>query len=156
MTRRGRRLVMVAAALGVVGAAVGLALYALSDNIVFFYSPSELAAKNVPMGAHLRIGGLVVAGSVVRLGEDQLAFSITDGSKQVRVSYEGTPPDLFREGQGVVAEGILEAPAVFRAETILAKHDERYMPRELVKALKASGEWRGQGQVQGQPVAMAQ
>ena len=142
MTRRGRRLMMVAAALGVVGAAVGLALYALSDNIVFFYSPSELAAKNVPMGAHLRIGGLVVAGSVVRLGEDQLAFSITDGSKQVRVSYEGTPPDLFREGQGVVAEGILEAPAVFRAETILAKHDERYMPREVVDSLKKQGRWR--------------
>ena len=142
MTRRGRRLVMVAAALGVVGAAVGLALYALSDNIVFFYSPSELVAKNVPMGAHLRIGGLVVAGSVVRLGEDQLAFSITDGSKQVRVSYEGTPPDLFREGQGVVAEGILEAPAVFRAETILAKHDERYMPREVVDSLKKQGRWR--------------
>ena len=142
MARRGRRLVMVAAALGVVGAAVGLALYALSDNIVFFYSPSELAAKNVAMGAHLRIGGLVVAGSVVRLGEDQLAFSITDGSKQVRVSYEGTPPDLFREGQGVVAEGILEAPAVFRAETILAKHDERYMPREVVDALKKQGRWR--------------
>ena len=142
MTRRGRRLVMVAAALGVVGAAVGLALYALSDNIVFFYSPSELVAKNVPMGAHLRIGGLVVAGSVVRLGEDQLAFSITDGSKQVRVSYEGTPPDLFREGQGVVAEGILEAPAVFRAETILAKHDERYMPREVVEELKKQGRWQ--------------
>ena len=142
MTRRGRRLVMVAAALGVVGAAVGLALYALSDNIVFFYSPSELVAKNVPMGAHLRIGGLVAPGSVVRLGEDQLAFSITDGSKQVRVSYEGTPPDLFREGQGVVAEGILEAPAVFRAETILAKHDERYMPREVVDALKKQGRWR--------------
>ena len=142
MTRRGRRLMMVAAALGVVGTAVGLALYALSDNIVFFYSPSELAAKNVPMGAHLRIGGLVVAGSVVRLGEDQLAFSITDGSKQVRVSYEGTPPDLFREGQGVVAEGILEAPAVFRAETILAKHDERYMPREVVDSLKKQGRWR--------------
>jgi cytochrome c-type biogenesis protein CcmE len=142
MTRRGRRLVMVAAALGVVGAAVGLALYALSDNIVFFYSPSELAARNVPMGAHLRIGGLVVAGSVVRLGEDQLAFSITDGSKQVSVSYEGTPPDLFREGQGVVAEGILEAPAVFRAETILAKHDERYMPREVVDSLKKQGRWR--------------
>ena len=142
MTRRGRRLVMIAAALGVVGAAVGLALYALSDNIVFFYSPSELVAKNVAMGAHLRIGGLVAPGSVLRLGEDELEFSITDGSKQVRVSYEGTPPDLFREGQGVVAEGILEAPAVFRAETILAKHDERYMPREVVDSLKKQGRWR--------------
>jgi cytochrome c-type biogenesis protein CcmE len=142
MTRRGRRLVMIAAALCVVGAASGLALYALSDNIVFFYSPSELAAKNVALGAHLRIGGLVAPGSVVRSGEDQLEFSITDGSRQVRVSYEGQTPDLFREGQGVVAEGILEAPAVFRAETILAKHDERYMPREVVESLKKQGRWQ--------------
>ena len=148
MTRRGRRLVMIAAALGVVGAAVGLALYALSDNIVFFYSPSELTAKNVPIGAHLRIGGLVAPGTVVRSGEDELEFSITDGSKEVRVSYAGQTPDLFREGQGVVAEGILEAPSVFRAETILAKHDERYMPREVVDALKKQGRWQeGAGQV---------
>ena len=142
MTRRGRRLVMIAAALCVVGAASALALYALSDNIVFFYSPSELAAKNVALGAHLRIGGLVAPGSVVKSGEDQLEFSITDGSKQVRVSYQGQTPDLFREGQGVVAEGILEAPAVFRAETILAKHDERYMPREVVDSLKKQGRWQ--------------
>jgi cytochrome c-type biogenesis protein CcmE len=142
MTRRGRRLVMIAAALGVVGAAAGLALYALSDNIVFFYSPSELAAKHVAMGAHLRIGGLVAPGSVVKSGEDQLEFTITDGSRQVRVSYAGVTPDLFREGQGVVAEGILEAPDAFRAETILAKHDERYMPREVVETLKKQGRWQ--------------
>ena len=148
MTRKGRRLAMIAVALGVVGGAVALALYALSDNIVFFYSPSELAAKNVAIGAHLRIGGLVAPGTVVRSGEDELEFSITDGSKEVRVSYAGQTPDLFREGQGVVAEGILEAPSVFRAETILAKHDERYMPREVVDALKKQGRWQeGAGQV---------
>jgi cytochrome c-type biogenesis protein CcmE len=142
MTRRGRRLAMIASALGVAGVAVGLALYALSDNIVFFYSPSELAAKKVAMGAHLRIGGLVALGSVVKSGHEQLEFSITDGSKQVKVSYVGVTPDLFREGQGVVAEGILEAPSVFRAETILAKHDERYMPREVVESLKKQGRWQ--------------
>jgi cytochrome c-type biogenesis protein CcmE len=133
---------MIAAALSVVGAAVGLALYALSDNIVFFYSPSELADKHVATGAHLRIGGLVAPGSVVKSGEDRLQFSITDGSKQVAVSYEGLPPDLFREGQGVVAEGILEGPSAFRAETILAKHDERYMPKEVVDSLKKQGRWQ--------------
>jgi len=142
MTRKGRRLAMIAVALGVVGGAVALALYALSDNIVFFYSPSELAAKHVAMGAHVRIGGLVAPGSVVKSGDDQLEFSITDGSNQVKVGYTGVTPDLFREGQGVVAEGILESPTAFRAETILAKHDERYMPREVVEALKKQGRWQ--------------
>jgi len=148
MTRRGRRISMIAAALGVVGVAVGLALYALSDSIVFFYSPSELSAKHVAMGAYVRLGGLVAPGSVVRTGEDQLEFSITDGASQIKVAYAGVTPDLFREGQGVVAEGILESPTAFRAETILAKHDERYMPREVVDSLKKQGRWQeGMGQV---------
>ncbi len=142
MTRKGRRMAMIAGALCVVAAAAGLALYALSDNIVFFYSPSELAAKNVASGSRLRIGGLVEPGTVVKSGQDKLEFSITDGSKDVKVSFEGLPPDLFREGQGVVAEGVLEAPGQFRAETILAKHDERYMPREVVELLKKQGRWR--------------
>ncbi len=142
MTRKGRRLAMIAAALCVVGAALGLALHALRDNIVFFYSPSELAAKNVAVGARLRIGGLVEEGSVSKSGQDKLAFSITDGAKDIRVSYEGATPDLFREGQGVVAEGVLETPTMFRADTILAKHDERYMPREVVDALKKQGRWQ--------------
>jgi cytochrome c-type biogenesis protein CcmE len=142
MTRKGRRIAMIAAALCVVGAGAGLALYALSDNIVFFYSPSELLAKNVAVGARVRIGGLVENGSVKKSGEDKLAFSITDGAKNIKVSYEGLPPDLFREGQGVVAEGVLEAPDEFRADTILAKHDERYMPREVVESLKKQGRWQ--------------
>jgi cytochrome c-type biogenesis protein CcmE len=142
MTRRGRRLALIAAALAVVGVAVGLALYALSDNIVFFYSPSELVAKNVAVGARVRIGGLVENGSVTKSGNDKLEFSITDGAKNIKVSYEGLPPDLFREGQGVVAEGVLEAPDAFRADTILAKHDERYMPREVVDSLKKAGRWQ--------------
>jgi cytochrome c-type biogenesis protein CcmE len=142
MTRKGRRLAMIAAALCVVGSAAALALYALRDNIVFFYSPSELATKNVAVGARMRIGGLVEAGSVSKSGQDKLAFSITDGNKDIKVSYQGVTPDLFREGQGVVAEGVLEAPGAFHADTILAKHDERYMPREVVEALKKQGRWK--------------
>ena len=142
MTRKGRRLALIAVALGVVAAAVGLAFYALNDNIVFFYSPSEILQKNVQSGARLRVGGLVESGSVVKSAGDKLDFSITDGANQVKVSYEGLPPDLFREGQGIVAEGVLEAPGRLRAETILAKHDERYMPREVVEALKKQGRWQ--------------
>jgi len=142
VTRKGRRLALIAVALGVAAAAVGLALYALNDNIVFFYSPSEILQKNVQAGARLRVGGLVESGSVVKSAGDKLDFSITDGANQVKVSYEGLPPDLFREGQGIVAEGVLEAPGRLRAETILAKHDERYMPREVVEALKKQGRWQ--------------
>ncbi len=142
MTRKGRRLALIAVALGVVAGAAGLALYALSDNIVFFYSPSEIVQKNVQSGARMRIGGLVALGSVVKAAGDRLDFSITDGANQVKVSYAGLPPDLFREGQGVVAEGVLEGPGRLRAETILAKHDERYMPREVVDALKKQGRWQ--------------
>jgi cytochrome c-type biogenesis protein CcmE len=142
VTRKGRRLALIAVALGVVAGAAALALYALSDNIVFFYSPSEILQKNVQAGARLRIGGLVEPGSVVKAAGDRLDFSITDGANQIKVSYEGLPPDLFREGQGVVAEGVLEAPGRFRAETILAKHDERYMPREVVDSLKKQGRWQ--------------
>ena len=142
MTRKGRRLILIAGALGVIAAAAGLALYALSDNIVFFYGPSEVLQKNVQTGARVRIGGLVQPGSVVKSADDKLDFAITDGANQIKVSFAGLLPDLFREGQGVVAEGVLEAPGRFRAETILAKHDERYMPREVVDALKKQGRWQ--------------
>ncbi len=142
MTRRGRRLALIGAALAVVGVAAGLVLYALSDNIVFFYSPSELAAKDVAIGSRLRVGGLVEPGTVVKSADEKIAFSVTDGGKSLKVSYQGLVPDLFREGQGVVAEGVLTAPGELRAETILAKHDERYMPREVVEALKKQGRWQ--------------
>ena len=142
MTRKRRRLAILLVGLALLGGATAMVLAAFRDNLVFFHSPSELAAKRVATGAHLRIGGLVAPGSVVKSGEDQLEFTITDGSRQVRVSYAGVTPDLFREGQGVVAEGILEAPDAFRAETILAKHDERYMPREVVETLKKQGRWQ--------------
>ncbi len=142
LTRKGRRLALIGAALAVIGCAAGLVLYALSDNIVFFYSPSELVAKNVALGARLRIGGLVEPGSVVKSADERMQFAITDGAKDVKVAYQGLTPDLFREGQGVVAEGVLASPGMFRADTILAKHDERYMPREVVETLKKQGRWQ--------------
>ncbi len=146
MTRRGRRLALVALSLAVVGAAAGLSLYALSGSIVFFLSPSEVVQKAERPGARLRVGGLVKAGSLVKSGDQMVAFVITDGSNDLKVAYRGLLPDLFREGQGVVAEGVLEAPGRMRAETILAKHDERYMPREVVEALKKQGRWQeGEG-----------
>ncbi len=142
MTRRGRRLALIAAALAVVGAAAGLSLYALSDSIVFFYSPTEVVQKVVQPGARLRIGGLVKRGSVVKSGNEHVSFVLTDGAHNLKVAYQGLLPDLFREGQGVVAEGVLEPSGQMRAETILAKHDERYMPREVVEALKKQGRWQ--------------
>ena len=146
MTRRGRRLALIGSALAVVGAAAGLSLYALSDSIVFFYSPSEVVEKAVAPGARLRIGGLVKTGSVVKSADQTVAFVLTDGAHDLKVDYQGLLPDLFREGQGVVAEGVLAAPGAMRAETILAKHDERYIPREVVDALKKQGRWQeGEG-----------
>ena len=142
MTRRGRRLALIASSLAVVGVAAGLSLYALSDSIVFFYSPSEVAQKAAQPGARLRVGGLVKTGSVVKSEDQTVAFVVTDGAHDLKVAYQGLLPDLFREGQGVVAEGVLESPGQMRAETILAKHDERYMPREVVDALKKQGRWQ--------------
>jgi len=146
LTRRGRRLSLIAAALAVVGVAAGIALYALRDNIVFFYSPTEVVQKAVQPGARLRVGGLVKADSLIKLSGENVAFVVTDGANELTVAYQGLLPDLFREGQGVVAEGVLEAPGQMRAETILAKHDERYMPREVVEALMKQGRWQeGEG-----------
>jgi cytochrome c-type biogenesis protein CcmE len=142
LTRRGRRLSLIALSLAVVCAAAGLSLYALRDSIVFFYSPTEVVQKAAPSGALLRIGGLVKTGSVVRSADQRVAFVLTDGANDVKVAYQGLLPDLFREGQGVVAEGVLMSPGHMRAETILAKHDERYMPREVVDALKKQGRWQ--------------
>jgi cytochrome c-type biogenesis protein CcmE len=145
LTRRGRRLTLIGVALAIVGFAVALAAYALRDSIVFFYSPSELLQKSPAAGARLRIGGLVKAGSLVKSEGQKAIFTITDNANDVAVSYQGLLPDLFREGQGVVAEGVLEAPGQFRADAVLAKHDERYMPREVVDALKKQGRWQEGG-----------
>src|SRR5205085_12398048 len=121
--------------------AVGLGIYALRDAVVFFYGPGEAAARHVRPGRAVRIGGLVEPGSVVKTTEE-VRFGITDRKAVVQASYRGELPDLFREGQGVVAQGSFDAGGRFHASQVLAKHDERYMPREVVKALKDSGEWR--------------
>lgn len=145
MTRRGRRLVMIGTALAVLGVAAALALSALRESIVFFVTPSELAAKPVEPGKRLRIGGLVKEGSLKREGLEA-RFVVTDGAKDLAVVYRGVLPDLFREKQGVVAEGALDPAGLFRADIVLAKHDETYMPREVSDALKKQGLWReGQG-----------
>jgi cytochrome c-type biogenesis protein CcmE len=142
LTRKGRRLTLIGGALAVVAFAAALAAYALRDNIVFFYGPSEVLQKNPAPGTRLRIGGLVKTGSLVKSEGEKAAFTITDNAHNVAVTYQGLLPDLFREGQGVVAEGVLEAPGQFHADSVLAKHDERYMPREVVDALKKQGRWQ--------------
>jgi len=145
MTRKKRRLVLIGSALAALGLAVGLVLLALRDNIVFFYGPTELAQKVLHDGQRLRIGGLVKPGSLIHEGENRIRFAVTDLKQDVEVTYSGELPDLFREGQGVVAEGTLGADRIFHADTILAKHDERYMPREVADALKKQGIWREDG-----------
>jgi cytochrome c-type biogenesis protein CcmE len=144
MTRKQRRLIMIGASLGVLAIAAALVLSALSSSIVFFNSPSEVAEKQIAPSTRIRIGGLVKEGSVKR-GEDlRITFDVTDGKSDIVVRYQGIVPDLFREGQGVVAEGKLEAGALV-ADTVLAKHDERYMPKEVVDALKKAGRWQESG-----------
>lgn len=143
MTRKRRRLIAVLAGLGMLGIATGLVLSAFSDNLVFFYSPTDLKTKDAPQGRRLRIGGLVEDGSVKHEANGKtVLFRVTDGKTDVPVTYSGALPDLFREGQGVVVEGKLDGAGEIRADTVLAKHDERYMPREVVDALKKSGHWQ--------------
>ena len=139
--RKRRRLILLVVCMTLLAVAAGLVLTAFRDSIVFFYTPSELSAKAVPAGRALRIGGLVEDGSVKREG-DTIRFTITDLQGTVPVLYRGILPDLFREGQGVVAEGALDGGGVFVARQVLAKHDETYMPPEVAEALKKSGEWR--------------
>lgn len=145
MTRKQQRLGLLALGMTALGGATALVLTAFSSNLVFFYSPSDLKAQAISADRRVRIGGLVEDGSVKRGAESRIAFRITDGKTDVAVVYHGILPDLFREGQGVVAEGRLEPDRVFDASTILAKHDERYMPREVVDALKKSGHWQEGG-----------
>ncbi len=144
MTRKGKRLALIGGAILVLGVAVGLVLFALRDNIVFFYTPSELAQKHVAPGTRLRIGGLVKEGSVVKNAGREVSFIVTDRNSEVKVAYNGQLPDLFREGQGVVADGALTAEGAFRADSVLAKHDEKYMPRDVAEALKKQGVWQGE------------
>jgi cytochrome c-type biogenesis protein CcmE len=142
MTRKQRRLTLIGSGLAVLAIAVGLMLNALRDSIVFFNSPSDVAERHVGPGTRIRLGGLVKDGSVVRSNNLAVRFEVTDGKMEIPVTYQGVLPDLFREGQGVVAEGALDSAGVFAADTILAKHDETYMPKEVADALKKSGHWK--------------
>jgi len=145
MTRKQRRLTLIGAGLGVLGLAAGLVLYALNDAIVFFNSPTDVVEKNIAPGSRIRLGGLVKPGSLVRGDNLAVRFEVTDGNKSVPVSFTGILPDLFREGQGVVTEGALDATGAFKADSVLAKHDETYMPKEVADALKKQGHWKTEG-----------
>jgi cytochrome c-type biogenesis protein CcmE len=142
MTRRQRRFSLIGVALGVLALAVALTLSALKDSIVFFNSPTDVVEKHVKPGTRIRIGGLVKEGSVWRGESLAVRFEVTDGRRTVPVAYQGLLPDLFREGQGVVTEGALDPAGVFRADTVLAKHDETYMPKEVADSLKKQGHWK--------------
>ena len=145
MTRRQRRLALIGAALGVLALAVALVLGALRDSIVFFNSPTDVVEKQVKPGMRIRIGGLVKEGSIERGDGLAVRFEVTDGRSTVPVAFRGLLPDLFREGQGVVAEGALDGSGTFRADSVLAKHDETYMPKEIADALRKQGHWKSDG-----------
>jgi cytochrome c-type biogenesis protein CcmE len=142
MTRKQKRLAMIFGAGAVLMTAVLLVMFALRDEIVFFYSPTDILVEGkAKPGQRFRIGGLVVDGSVTRAG-DRVEFSVTDTNQVLKVRYTGILPDLFREGQGIVAEGRLDPNNEFAADTVLAKHDENYMPKEVADALKKQGHWQ--------------
>jgi len=143
MKRKRRRLLYVLTGLVLLAGAAAIVLSVLSDNLVFFYSPTDLATRQIPEGRQLRIGGLVADRSVHRSADGKsTTFDVTDKVHQVPIIYSGALPDLFREGQGVVVEGVREADGTIMASTVLAKHDERYMPPEVVDALKRAGRWQ--------------
>jgi cytochrome c-type biogenesis protein CcmE len=142
MTRKQRRLFLIGSALAVLTLAVGLVLTALRGSIVFFNSPTDVVEKQLVSGTRFRLGGLVKDGSVARGENLNVRFGITDGKHTIQVAYQGLLPDLFREGQGVVTEGALDQSGVFKADSVLAKHDENYMPREVADALKKKGHWK--------------
>ena len=144
MKRKHKRLTFVLIALLLLSSAAALILTAFEDNIVFFYSPTELKDKNPNPNQRLRIGGLVEMGSIKRPAGSSITFSITDTAKTVQVRYKGILPDLFREGQGIVAEGRWTGQ-IFQADEVLAKHDENYMPPEVADAIKKSGNWKPNG-----------
>jgi len=142
MTRKQRRLTIIGGSLIVLGIAAALVLNAFRSSIVFFSTPSMVAKQHIAPGTQFRLGGVVQPGSFKRGNGLSASFEVSDGNAKLPVDYTGILPDLFREGQGVVAEGTLDASGVFRADTVLAKHDERYMPKAVVDALKKSGHWK--------------
>ncbi|MDO4905632.1 MAG: cytochrome c maturation protein CcmE [Lautropia sp.] len=138
MTPRQKRFVWIGAGIGTLAVVIGLLLYALNSNIVFFFTPTQVAANEAPSGRTFRLGGLVEPGSLQRDGT-RVQFRVTDGEHQIDVSYVGTLPDLFREGKGVVAQGRMDEAGRFTANEVLAKHDENYMPPEAAEALERAG-----------------
>ena len=150
MSRKQRRLVTIAVIGGILIVAAFLVLNALNDSIVFFFGPSEVAQKHMAVGTRMRVGGLVKTGSVAR-DNKRVEFVVTDGEQDITIHYEGLLPDLFREGQGVVAEGHLGPNMTFKADSVLAKHDEKYMPREVADSLKKQGHWQGEGNSEAKP-----
>lgn len=146
MTRKQRRTAFILTGLVILGVAAALVLTALRDTIVFFYTPTEVAEKKVSPGVRFRLGGLVAEGSVIRNEGSRVRFKVTDTERTLDVAYTGILPDLFREGQGVVTEGKLTADGHFEADTVLAKHDENYMPKEVADALKEKGVWKEGGE----------
>lgn len=143
--RKRQRLIVVLTAMGLLGIAAGLILVALQENIVFFIAPSDIAERQIEAGQRFRLGGLVEAGSLEQQANDPTVhFRITDLEASVAVQYRGLLPDLFDEGEGVVAEGRLTAEGIFEADSVLAKHDENYMPKEVIDSLKKSGLWEPQ------------
>ena len=142
MTRKQRRMTMIGGALAILAIAAGLVLNALRDSIVFFSTPTMAAEKQIPAGKRFRLGGMVEQGSLARGDNLAVSFKVSDGGATLPVNFKGILPDLFREGQGVVAEGALDANGVFKADTVLAKHDETYMPKDVADALKKQGHWK--------------
>ncbi len=142
MRRRDQRLMMIGGAGAVLVLAMTLTFVGLRDSVVYFVAPSELAEK-AQAGQRLRLGGLVVDGTVQRGDDGATTFEVTDGAAVTLVRYDGVLPDLFREGQGVVCEGRWAPGQAFEADRVLARHDETYMPREVAEALKERGEWKG-------------
>ena len=145
MTRKQKRLAVIAGGMSFIAVAVLLVLFAFSQSVAYFYMQTDLAKNPVGAGTLIRLGGLVGEGSVVRDEGTSVEFSVTDGKDAVKVKYTGILPDLFREGQGVVTEGKFEPGGnLFIADSVLAKHDERYMPKEVADKLKADGVWKGE------------
>ena len=142
MTRRQRRLVLIGSGLGVLALAAVLVLSALRESIVFFNSPTDVVEKRVAPGTRIRLGGLVKPGTLQRGDNLAVRFEVTDGNRAIAVAYQGILPDLFREGQGVITEGALDLAGLFKADSVLAKHDESYMPKEVADALKKQGHWK--------------
>ena len=143
-TRKKRRLRIVVAGMTMLAVAVFLVLTAFQDNILFFHSPTDILERSVKEGQSIRLGGVVAEGSVKQAADGQVRFDVTDFKNAIVVRYTGLLPDLFREGQGVITEGWMEADGSFHATSVLAKHDENYMPKEVADALKRSGEWKGE------------